>query len=180
MMTPSLFALAEQVARAKGPPFDQWKPQDCGDIPMRIASDGAWHYQGSPIERPSLVRLFARCLAREPDGRFVLMTPHEKVGIQVDDSPFVAVELARKGEGEKQRLAFRTNLNEAVVASAQFPLWLDSDEKNGFRPRVRVRGALDARLSRPLALEIAQWITQVNGRYGIWSSGRFFNVSDLR
>ena len=92
----SLEGLGVAAARAAGrgsAPVHLWNPPFCGDIGMRIARDGAWFYQGTPIGRPAMVRLFSTILRRDPD-RYVLVTPVEKVGIEVEDAPFLAVEMA--------------------------------------------------------------------------------------
>src|SRR3954463_5103927 len=114
----SLADIARLSAEQKLPPVAQWKPTHCGDSDMRIARDGTWFHQGSPIGRPAMVRLFSTILRREEDGRFVLVTPAEKLDIAVDDAPFVAVELKAEGEGEAMSLAFRLNTGDLVVAGA--------------------------------------------------------------
>ena len=105
---------AARTAASRGlPPVHLWNPDFCGDIDMRIASDGTWFYMGTPIGRPALVRLFSTILKREGDKHF-LVTPVEKVGIRVDDAPFMAVEMQKDGAGDDQRLHFRTNVDDWV------------------------------------------------------------------
>src|ERR687885_422666 len=97
------------------PPVEEWNPRACGHSRMRIARDGTWYHDGSPIARPAMVRLFSTILRREPDGRHVLVTPVEKLDIEVEDAAFVAVELKSEGEGQERRLAFRLNTGDVVV-----------------------------------------------------------------
>src|SRR3546814_6256318 len=112
----SLDASAAFARDRRLPPVDRWHPAHCGDSEMRIAADGTWFHQGSPITRPELVRLFSTILRREPDGGYVLVTPTEKLGIAVDDAPFVAVEMKAEGDGAHARLAFRLNTGDMVTA----------------------------------------------------------------
>src|SRR3954451_22663251 len=103
------------------PPVHLWNPPFCGDLDMRIASDGTWFYMGTPIGRPALVKLFASVLRRDPE-RYVLVTPVERVGITVEDVPFMAVEMAMEGEGRDRSVAFRTNLDDLVEVGPDHPL----------------------------------------------------------
>src|SRR5687768_12793166 len=112
----SLADIAALAAAKKLPPVDKWNPANCGTSAMRIARDGTWFHEGSPIGRPAMVRLFSTILRREEDGSFVLVTPVEKLSIHVEDAPFVAVELKSEGEGEGRSLAFRINTGDLVVA----------------------------------------------------------------
>lgn len=148
-----------------------WNPPFCGDIPLRIARDGTWHYAGSPILRPALVRLFARVLRYE-DGRFMLVTPVEKVGIEVEDAPFLAVELATDGD----RLRLRTNLDEWITADAEHPLRFDRAPDGGIKPYLRIRGDLWALLTRAAAVEIIDRGTVRGDHFGIVSAGSFFTI----
>src|SRR6188472_3377587 len=114
----SLAEIARLAEEHRLPPVEQWNPSHCGDSEMRIARDGIWYHQGGPIGRPAMVRLFSTILRREPDGRFVLVTPVEKLDIAVEDAPFVAVELKSEGEGRNRSLAFRLNTGALVIAGA--------------------------------------------------------------
>ncbi len=173
----ALIARASELGGGAAP-VERWNPADCGRIPMRIAADGTWHYHGSPIRRERLVRLFASVLRREPDASFVLVTPVEKVTIDVDDAPFVAVELVAEGEGAAMILTLRTNVGDVVTVDADHPLRAGVEaETGGFLPYVRVRGGLEARLTRPMALELADLADESPreaGRFGVWSAGTFF------
>ncbi|HEY6611451.1 MAG TPA: DUF1285 domain-containing protein, partial [Pseudomonas sp.] len=139
--------LLQQIPQAAGkglPPVHLWNPPFCGDIDMRIARDGSWFYMGTPIGRKPMVRLFSTILRRDGDAYF-LVTPVEKVGIRVDDAPFVAVELEVEGEGEAQQLRFRTNVEDQVVAGAEHPLRVELDAQTGEpAPYVHVRANLEA------------------------------------
>jgi hypothetical protein len=173
-----LAGLLARAAEAGGgaAPVDRWNPPDCGRIPMRIAADGTWHYAGTPIGRDAMVRLFARILRREADGRTVLVTPVEKVTITVDDVAFLAVEIAAEGEGERQRLTLRTNVGDVVTAGPDHPVRFAAAADGGFVPYVEVRGGLEARLTRAAAIELADRLAERDGVLGLWSGGAFFPV----
>jgi hypothetical protein len=146
---------AVKGAGAKTPPVERWNPPFCGDIDMRIAADGAWFYNGTPIGRPALVRLFASILRRDPE-RFVLVTPVERVGIAVEDAPFLAVEMAVAGDGLRRTIAFRTNVDDLVHVDAAHPLRFDKDEGGGVKPYVLVRGGLWALVTRALTFDLVE------------------------
>jgi hypothetical protein len=150
---------------------------------MRIASDGLWFYNGTPIGRLPLVKLFASILRKEGD-RHVLVTPVEKVGIRVDDAPFLAVEMEREGEGAAQNLIFRTNVDDFAAAGPKNPLRFERDAKDGVKPYLLVRDALWAKLARPLLYELAAIgePAQVNGveMFGVRSGGLFFPITPMR
>ena len=169
----SLAEIARLAEEKKLPPVDKWDPTHCGDSEMRIARDGTWHHQGSPIGRQAMVRLFSTILRREPDGRFVLVTPVEKLDIEVEDAPFVAVELKAEGEGESATLAFRLNTGDLVVAGPANPLRFESGPE-GPHPYLRVRGGLDALVARPVYYELAELALAGGDPPGLWSGGAFF------
>ncbi|WP_294254191.1 DUF1285 domain-containing protein [uncultured Sphingomonas sp.] len=170
----SLAEIARLAEEHRLPPVESWNPAHCGDSEMRIARDGSWYHQGSPIGRPAMVRLFSTILRREPDGRFVLVTPVEKLDILVEDAPFVAVELKVEGEDEAMRLAFRLNTGDVVVAGPEHPLRIESHE-DGPHPYLKVRGGLDALIVRSVYYELAQLaLTQDETPPGVWSQGVFF------
>ena len=161
MGAPDAGALAAMISRAAHageglPPVERWHPDHCGSIPMRIAADGSWHYDGSPIRRPKLVRLFSTVLRREPDGSHVLVTPVERMTIEVEDAPFVAVEVART---DGPTLTFRTNLGDVTEAGPDRPMRL-TDGPDGFKPYVLVRGGLWALATRSVAQELAEWLEE--------------------
>lgn len=159
-------------------PVHLWNPADCGPIPMRISADGTWHYNGTPIGREKMVRLFASILRREPDGHFVLVTPVEKVTIEVEDAPFQAVEMAHELDpAGDDVLVFRSNMGDVVRAGPDHPLRFRVEAaNNGLVPYVRVRGELDARLTRAVALELSDCLVEQDRVLGVRSGGVFFAV----
>ena len=164
------------VAPGRGPaPVDQWHPPYCGAIDMRIAADGTWFYQGSPIRRPALVKLFASVLRKDDDG-YVLVTPVECVGIAVDDVPFLAVEMARDAGGA---LHFRTHVDDLVCVDAGHPLRFETDAYGGLKPYVRVRGDLWARLTRALVHDLVDVAEERDGQFGVPSGDLFFPIAAL-
>lgn len=174
-----LAEIARLAAAQKLPPVDQWNPAHCGHSDMRIAADGTWFHQGSPIGRTEMVRLFSTILRRESDGEFVLVTPVEKLTIDVDDAPFVAVELRHEGEGRSSSLAFRLNIGDLVFADADHPITLRPGD-NGPRPYLGVRNGLDAVIARPVYYELANLALErqdaPDGIHhpGVWSRGTWF------
>lgn len=173
----SLEEIMRLVEAKKLPPVDRWNPENCGTSGMRIARDGTWFHQGSPITRPAMVRLFSTILRREPDGGFVLVTPVEKLDIEVEDAPFVALELKTEGTHRERSLAFRLNTGEAVVAGAGNPLRL-RDKPDGSHPYVEVRKGLEALIARPVYYELAELaLTEGSEPPGLWSGGVFFPLN---
>ena len=167
----SLAEIARLAEARRLPPVEQWHPTHCGDSAMRIARDGTWYHEGSPIGRSEMVRLFSTILRREPDGSHVLVTPAEKLDIDVEDAPFVAVELKSEGEGEARRLAFRLNTGDLVVAGSAHPLRFEA----GPQPYVEVRAGLDALVARPVYYELAELALAEGAQPpGLWSDGAFF------
>jgi hypothetical protein len=176
-----LSAALGAVARAKGPPpVERWNPAYCGEIDMRIAADGTWYYNGTPIGRPALVSLFASILRKDPD-RHVLVTPVERVGITVEDAPFQAVEMAVEGEGAERRIAFRTNVDDLVIVGPEHPLRFDRDTSGGIKPYVRVRGDLWARVTRALTYDLIALgeDRDVGGQrvFGLGAGGDFYVIA---
>lgn len=156
------------------------------DLQLRIAGDGEWLYRGSPIRRLELVKLFASVLRREPDGSHWLVTPVERGRVEVDDAPFVAVELRRDGEGALQRLRLRTNLDEWLTLGPDHPLRLrrpaGGAAEAGPVPYVEVRAGLEARLARPVYYELVELGEEGpdgdRQGFGVWSDGTFFALDD--
>ncbi len=154
-----------------------WDPPDCGDIDMRIAADGTWFYCGSPIGRLPLVQLFASILRKDGD-RYVLVTPVEKVGLKVDDAPFLAVELKVEGENADIGLTFRTSVDDVVTVDDQHPLRFEHGAAEGLKPYVRVRDDLWALVKRALYYDLVALGTTETWReeawFGVRSCGVFF------
>lgn len=173
---------AAKCAGERGPPpVHLWNPPFCGDIDMRIAADGTWFYLKTPIGRPALVKLFASILKREGDRHF-LVTPVEKVGIAVDDAPFLAVEMA-KDEGDGGRvLRFRTNVDDWVACGRDHPLRFEREpESGGLKPYLLVRRDLWAKVTRALFYDLVELgeEREVDGRrmFGVASAGAFFPMA---
>ncbi|MGI9426621.1 MAG: DUF1285 domain-containing protein [Hyphomicrobiaceae bacterium] len=157
------------------PPVEQWNPPYCGDIGMAIKSDGTWFYQGSPIGRKPLVKLFSRVLRRDPDGRHYLVTPVEKIDVDVEDAPFLAVEMQVSGRGREQELIFRTNVDDIVHCGSDHPMhFIEQPESGGLKPYVRVRGQLDALVTRAVyydLVELAETEPEDSETLSVWSNG---------
>ena len=173
----SLAEIARLAGERKLPPVESWNPSHCGPSDMRIARDGTWYHQGGPIGRQAMVRLFSTILRREPDGGYVLVTPVEKLHIEVEDAPFVAVELKSEGEGRSRSLAFRLNTGDIVVAGAEHPLRL-RENADGPHPYLEVRKGLDALIARPVYYELAHLALAEGAEpAGLWSGGTFFPLA---
>lgn len=172
---------AKAAAKGKGlPPVHLWNPEFCGDLDMRIARDGTWFYLGTPIGRPELVRLFSTIL-RKDDDKYFLVTPVEKVGITVDDAPFVAVDFTVTGTGTEQTLHFVTNLGDEMTAGAEAPIRVVRDPDTGEpSPYVLVRSNLEALIDRKSFYRLvdigAHEDHEGSSWFGLWSSGQFFPV----
>jgi len=160
-------------------PVESWNPPYCGDIGLAIRSNGSWEYQGSPIRRDRLVKLFASVLRKDVDGRTYLVTPAEKIDVKVDDAPFLAIEMEVQGEGEQQKLFFRTNVDDVVQCGRENPLrFAAQGPDGGLKPYVLVRGRLEALLTRALLHDLVSLAIEhpEDGLLGIWSAGVFFPI----
>ena len=162
-------------------PVEHWDPPYCGDIGLAIKADGLWTYQGSPIGRIALVKLFARVLRRDADGRHYLVTPVEKVDVAVADAPFLAVEMQVDGAGSGQQLTFRTNVDDIVRCGPQHPLRFALENgSGGLKPYLRVRGRLEALVTRALyydLVELAEPAGDGTDRLGLWSGGVWWELA---
>lgn len=159
--------------------MSEWNPPFCGDIPMRIARDGSWHYQNSPIHRHPMVQLFSRILRQEKDGHYYLVTPVEKVRIVVEDAPFVVTHVTQQGEGKNQQLIFTTQVGDQVIADQQHPLYIEKKD-NQLTPYLLVRETLTARIHRNIYYQLAEWaIASPNNEesWGVFSCGEFFELA---
>lgn len=180
---PSAEGLAATIKAAskKGPPpVHLWNPPFCGDLDMRIARDGTWWYLGTPIGREALVRLFSSILKREGD-RYYLVTPVEKVGIRVDDAPFVAVDFDVEGTGAGQSVTFTTHVGDTATAGPDHPLRVDRDAVTGEpSPYVLIRADLWALIDRKSFYRLIDLCAhaphQGEDWFGLWSGGQFFPV----
>jgi hypothetical protein len=163
------------------PPVHLWNPPFCGDLDMRIARDGTWFYQGTPIGRPALVRLFSTILKRE-NGKHFLVTPVEKVGIQVEDAPFLAVEMLKEQQDNGRLLCFRTNVDDWVPCDAAHRLRFEAAADGGLTPYLHVRADLWAKVTRALYYDLVDMgeerVVDGNPMFGVVSGGEFFAMAD--
>ncbi|MFZ5963149.1 DUF1285 domain-containing protein [Thalassococcus sp. BH17M4-6] len=181
VVTPSADGIAASARAAKGrglPPVHKWNPPFCGDLDMRIARDGTWFYLGTPIGRFELVRLFSSILRKDGD-KYFLVTPVEKVGITVDDAPFVATDFEVKGEGEAQVLTFTTHMGDVAEAGPDHPIRVERDAETGEpSPYILIRANLEALIDRKSFYRLVDIGAHhdVDGQswFGLWSGGQFF------
>lgn len=178
-VTPTATDLAASVSAAKTrglPPVESWNPPFCGDIDMEIMRDGTWFHEGTPIGRRGLVKLFASILIRE-GHKYFLVTPVEKVGIRVEDAPFVAIDFEVEGEGREQKITFQTNLDDIATASDDLPIRVERDSETGEpSPYVRVRRNLEALIDRKSFYRLVDLGEHHDGWFGVWSGGQFFGL----
>lgn len=179
----SILGAVEAAARKGAPPVHLWDPPFCGDLDMRISADGTWHYLKTPIGRPALVKLFASVLKREGEIYF-LVTPVEKVGITVDDAPFLAVELKIEEGAQPQvrRLHFRTNVDDWVVCGPGHALRFEREPgTGGLKPYLHVRRELWAKVTRALFYDLVELgeEREVDGvrMFGVASGGEFYAMA---
>lgn len=171
--------LLTAAAAAGAAPVEQWDPPYCGDIGLAIRVDGTWTYRDSPILRRQLVKLFARVLRKDADGRTYLVTPAEKIDVRVADAPFLAVEMEVRGEGDAREILLRTNLDDIVSVGPDHPLrFVEETTSGGLKPYVRVRGRLEALLTRALYYDLVELAEAGPGELlAIRSAGMLFPLS---
>ena len=178
-VTPSAESLAASIkaSNTRGmPPLENWNPPFCGDLDMQIRRDGTWFYQGTPIGRPGLVKLFASILWRE-EGKYFLKTPVEKVGITVEDAPFVAVDFEPEGTGTEQILRFVTNLDDVAIAGPDHPIRVERDPETGEpSPYVLIRRNLEALIDRKSFYRLVDLGVHHEDWFGVWSGAQFFGI----
>ncbi len=176
-VTPSADSLVASIKATKTrglPPVEQWDPPFCGDLDMQIKRDGTWFYQGTPIGRPGLVKLFSSILKKEGD-KYFLVTPVEKVGLTVEDAPFVAVDFDADGAGEDQILTFVTHVDDVAVAGPDHPIRVERDPETGEpSPYILVRRNLEALIDRKSFYRLVDLGAHHDGWFGLWSGGTFF------
>lgn len=174
----SLADLAAAIdLRGGDAPVDRWDPPYCGHSGMRIARDGTWFHEGSPINRPAMVRLFASVLRREPDGSHMLVTPVEKLAIDVESTAFRATQMTMAGEGQDRRIGLTLDSGDGLIVGPAHPLRI-VETPEGLSPRVAVRFGLEAELARPLYYELAEIaLAEGHNPPGVWSDGEFFRLS---
>jgi hypothetical protein len=175
----NLGQLFDQLSAFERPPVENWRPDKTVEFDLRISANGEWIHEGGIIPRKRLVKLFSTLLVLR-DGQFYLVTPHVKYRIQVDEAPFMAVELRIEGCGQSQEIYFRTNMDEVVMANADHPLSVTFDPQTGQpQPLVEVRDGLCAKLTRSVYYELAQLSAKFQGDQtapGVYSGGIFFEM----
>ena len=170
-----LFDTLEKLqADKKLPPVGRWQPERVGRIDIRIAADGTWHHEGAPIRREALVKLFATVLRKDPDG-YCLVTPAEKLFIEVEDVPFLAVNMERKGHGRDAELLFTTNVDDHVVADGEHPVRVGEQDAEP-RPYVMVRDGLEALINRPVFYRLVEQADQEDAELVVYSRGERFSL----
>ena len=170
----SLAELQDLIDQRRLPPVERWNPERCGHSNMRIARDGTWYHEGTPIGRPAMVRLFSTVLRREPDGSHVLVTPVEKLDIEVESTAFRAIDMSVEGSGSEQRIAFALDSGDAIILGPAHPLTV-VDTPGGPSPRLFVRHGLEAELTRAIYYELAELaLNSSELSPGVWSDGAFF------
>lgn len=166
----------DHTALNKGLPLDAV----CGEIDIRIDRNGLWHYQGSPIGRKELVKLFSTVLKKDENGDYWLETPVEKGRIQVEDAPFIATLMTVEGKGRKQALHFETNVGDRMTADADHPIRVETDPQTQEpSPYVTVRDNLEAKIARAVFYDLVDLAGKQEGRFGVWSAGEFFPLGSL-
>lgn len=175
--TPDALQSLLDAARSAGdglPPVERWHPAYCGEMDLVIKRDGSWWHEGRRITRQRLTRLFSTILRKDDDGVHYLVTPVEKIGIEVEVAPFLAVRVDVSGEGQEQSLIFTNNFGDVSVAGPENPISVGRDPETGDpQPLIRVRAALDALMTRPVYYELAEIAVEHDGRTGVWSGGIF-------
>ncbi|EPX81667.1 DUF1285 domain-containing protein [Litoreibacter arenae] len=171
----NIAAAAQEAAKGGLPPVDKWNPPFCGDLDMRIARDGTWFYLGTPIGRAGLVKLFSSIIRKDGDDYF-LVTPVEKVGITVEDAPFVALDFDAVGEGEDQKLRFETHVGDRFTAGPEHPIRVTYDDDGEPSPYVLVRRNLEALIDRKSFYRLVDLGVHRDGWFGVWSDGEFFPI----
>ena len=167
-------ARAAQKSGKSLPPVHLWNPPFCGDLDIRIARNGMWYYLGTPIGRPELVRLFSTILRKDGDAYF-LVTPVEKVGITVEDAPFVAVDFEVTGQGAAQQLVFSSNVGDQAQAGPNHPIRVARDPDSGEpAPYILIRANLEALIDRKSFYRLVDLGCHHEGWFGLWSGGQFF------
>jgi hypothetical protein len=177
-----LFRYAAELAGAAGdkrlPPVERWNPAYCGELDLVIRRDGVWVHEGTPIGRAALVRLFSTVLKREGE-RYFLVTPVEKLGIRVEDAPFLAVLMRKEGEGAARKLVFTTNVGDDIVAGAENVIEYRRGVDGRGAPYLHVRAGLWARIARAVFYDlVALGETREEGgaaAFGVRSDGAFFS-----
>lgn len=170
----AFIAALQRAAGAKraAPPVHLWNPAYCGEAGFEILKDGTWKHEGVRITRAPMVRLFASILRKDEDGCTYLVTPAEKIRVEVEDAPFLAVRADRSADGKA--IAFTTNVGDVVTAGPDNPIRVETDADGAPRPYVLVRGRLEARILRAPFYELVGWAEENGGVLSVESLGARF------
>lgn len=165
------------------PPVEKWNPDFCGDMDLTIKRDGSWHYMGSPMGRQRLVKLFSSVLKKENDNYF-LVTPVEKLGIKVEDAPFLIIRMSIEKSDQGDLIVFEDNCDNIIALTVDNPLWVETDSETGEpSPYIKVRRNLHAQIHRNVfyeLVEIAKERTLDGHKHlGVLSAGSFFSLGTL-
>ncbi len=172
--------ILKQVGDQSYPPVHLWNPEFCGDIDMAIKKDGSWYYMGTPISRQRMVKLFSTILRNDADGKTYLVTPVEKIGITVEDAPFIITAMELSGSADDAVISFTTNIGDIVVLDSEHPLRVELNEKTGEpRPYVLVRGRLEALISRSVFYELVDGAVDKEGELIVKSAGQIFSLGKV-
>lgn len=185
------FDLSALIASAKNnveggglPHVDKWHPEYCGEMDMIIKADGSWWHEGSRITRAPLIKLFSTILRKDDDGETYLVTPVEKIKIEVERAHFVAIRVDIEGEGKDQRLFFTTNMDETVEAGPERPIRVETDSETlEPSPFISVRGNLEASLNRPVFYELVEHAVEIDTeqgkQLGVYAQSEFFPLGPV-
>lgn len=180
-------SILSEISKSQGanklPPVDKWNPDFCGDMDMVIKRDGSWYYQNSPIGRQRLVKMFSTVLKKEDDDYF-LVTPVEKLGITVEDAPFLVIKMTLKPTDKGQVIVFTDNCDNTIILTQDNPLWVEQDEKTGEpSPYVMVRKNLHALIHRNVFYELVEQAEErvIDGQkhLGVVSAGEFYSLGAI-
>ncbi|NVK22297.1 MAG: DUF1285 domain-containing protein [Kangiellaceae bacterium] len=182
-MTNDLAEILSQLQSGNLPPVDKWDPEFCGNMDLLIKRDGSWHYQGSPIGRQRLVKLFSSVLKKE-DNHYFLVTPVEKLGIQVEDAPFLVIRMQLQVTKHGQVIVFEDNCDNQVALTAENPLWVKQDPNTGEpSPYITIRSNLHALIHRNVFYELVEIAEErvIDGQkhMGVISAGEFFSLGSI-
>ncbi|MBL4595755.1 MAG: DUF1285 domain-containing protein [Robiginitomaculum sp.] len=172
----NLMKAAKANTQGQGlPPVENWNPEHCANMSMKILRDGTWLHEGKPIRRHSLIKLFSTILRKDETGVTWLVTPVEKVRVEVEAAPFIATEVTRSLGSSGPSLYFTTNVGDVVCADADHPIRVETNPKTlEPAPFVLVRGRLEAMLSRPVFYQLVNWAEEQNEQLGVISQQCFF------
>ena len=171
----NLFETLKSLQAARRlPPVESWNPSREGRIDIRICRDGTWMHEGRPFMRTALVQLFSTVLRRDGD-LYYLVTPQEKLAIEVEDAPFLAVDFVSGGESQSREIGFRTNTDDVVFAGPGHAVWIEQDA-NGPRPYVHVRAGMNALIARSVYYPLMELAEEAGGRLWLRSRGERFDL----